>query len=423
MKRILYKILKLLAAAIIKKYRPLVIGITGSVGKTSTKEAIYTLLKRQYKVRKNIKNYNNEIGVPLTIIGSETGNYNLWRWLKIFIKALSLIINKDVEYPEVLVLEMGADKVGDIGYLVDFVPCDIGIVTAISEVHLEFFGSLENITKEKQKIVSHLKNSHLAVLNADDPNVLNMRSVITAKILTFGFNQPADFQASDIKISMKNNQVGTSFKLKTQGKLLPVFLVNALGAMQVKAALAAITVASYLKINLLDAVEDLQAYQSPPGRTKLIKGIKKTLIIDDTYNSSPLAARAALDILNEVKITPPERKIAVFGEMLELGSYTEQAHQEVGQKAAAIKVDMLVAVGEKARDILRGAIKAGLSEDKTFYFADNHAAGLFVQDKLKEGDLILIKGSQNARMEQITKELMAEPLMAEQLLVRQGPGW
>jgi len=156
MKKILFKMLKILATKILKKYRPLVIGITGSVGKTSTKEAIYALLRGHFKVRRNIKNYNNEIGVPLTIIGVETGNKNIFKWISIFFKALELIIVKDKEYPEMLVLEMGADKQGDIKYLVTLVPCDISVVTAISRVHYEFFKSLESIIEEKGEIVKQI---------------------------------------------------------------------------------------------------------------------------------------------------------------------------------------------------------------------------------------------------------------------------
>ena len=175
--------------------------------------------------------------------------------------------------------------------------------------------------------------------------------------------------------------------------------------------------------NLLEAINGLDDYRPPKGRTNLIAGIKNTLLIDDTYNASPPSTLAALDVLHEFPLAGEGRKIAVFGEMLELGSYTEEGHQQVGKRAAEINADMLVTVGEKTRDILRGAASAGLSEDKTFYFDNNHDAGIFVQNKLKEGDLVLIKGSQGARMEQITKELMAEPLKAGELLVRQSEEW
>ena|SRR3989339_365580 len=423
MKNLLFLILKYQTRLILKKYRPLVIGITGSVGKTSTKEAIFAVLRRKFNVRENHKNYNNEVGLPLTVIGAATGNKSVFKWLNVFINACRLIIKKDSAYPKMLVLEMGADKTGDIEYLTGMAPCDIGVVTAVSKVHLEFFGSLENVIREKQKIVTHLKESHLAVLNADDPNVLGMRTLTKAKVKTFGFSESADFRATDIRLSQKGGQFGTSFKLHTNGTVLPVFLTNALGPAQVEAALAALAVASSFGINLVEIVEDLSKFKAPPGRTNLLKGIKNTMLIDDSYNASPASSLVALEILKDLPGPPINKKIAVFGEMLELGSYTETGHLEVGQKAAMAGVDLLVGVGEKARDIIRGAIQAGLAEDKTFYFDNNHDAGIFVQNKIKEGDLVLIKGSQGARMEQIVKELMAEPLKAEDLLVRQTAEW
>ncbi|HLC64079.1 MAG TPA: cyanophycin synthetase, partial [Patescibacteria group bacterium] len=172
---------------------------------------------------------------------------------------------------------------------------------------------------------------------------------------------------------------------------------------------------------LLETVDDLAKYRPPQGRTNLIPGIKHTYLIDDSYNSSPAAAKAALEVLDQFPVEG--RKIAVFGKMLELGSYQEEGHREVGKKAAEVNLAMLVAVGEMSRDIIRGAVEAGLPEERTFYFDNNHQAGIFVQNKLKENDLILIKGSQGARMEQIVKELMAEPLKARDLLVRQSDKW
>ena len=423
MKNLLFLILKYQTRLVLKKYRPLVIGITGSVGKTSTKEAIFAVLRGKFNVRENHKNYNNEVGLPLTVIGAATGNKSVFKWLNVFINACRLIIKKDSAYPKMLVLEMGADKTGDIEHLTGMAPCDIGVVTAVSKVHLEFFGSLENVIREKQKIVTHLKESHLAVLNSDDPNVLGMRTLTKAKVKTFGFSESADFRATDIRLSQKGGQFGTSFKLHANGTVLPVFLTNALGPAQVEAALAALAVASSFGINLVEIVEDLSKFKAPPGRTNLLKGIKNTMLIDDSYNASPASSLVALEILKDLPGPPINKKIAVFGEMLELGSYTETGHLEVGQKAAMAGVDLLVGVGEKARDIIRGAIQAGLAEDKTFYFDNNHDAGIFVQNKIKEGDLVLIKGSQGARMEQIVKELMAEPLKAEDLLVRQTAEW
>jgi len=423
MRKLLYYILKSFSIKIIKKYRPFVIGITGSVGKTSAKEAIYTVIRKNYRSRKNEKNYNNEIGVPLSIIGQETGGKSPIKWLKVFLSALRLIYRKDKDYPEMLVLEMAADKPGDIDYLTNFVPCDLGVLTAVSPVHLEFFGTMENIFLEKSKIITKLTDAHIAALNGDDSQIKELKNQTSARTLTYGFLEGNDFQATEVKVNSKDGAVGMSFKLKYAGKVIPVFLPNILGQPQVASCLSAIAVGVALNINILEIIDDLRSYQAPKGRTNLIKGIKNTLLIDDSYNASPVSCLAALEILAAIPLLANAKRVAVFGEMLELGSYTETGHREVGEMAAQLGIDLLVCVKEKSRDIIRGAIGAGLQEEKTFYFDNNHDAGIFVQDKIHQGDLILIKGSQGSRMEQITKELMAEPLKANELLVRQSAEW
>src|SRR3989344_309382 len=424
MKKLLYYILKVLSHKVIRKYRPLTIAITGSFGKTSAKEAIGAVLKNQGRVKKSEGNYNNEIGVPLTILGEKTAGRSIFGWLNIFRRGLALLSRKDNDYPNILILEMGAEKPGDIRYLTKIAPLDIGVITGIGPVHLEFFGSLEKIIEEKISLVAHPSDdTKIPIINADDENLVRAKSRLKGRLFSYGFNEGADYQSGDFKITQKNGVWGTLFKLQTDGKTIPVFLPQSFGRQQVYAALAALTLAGAIYNNLLEAIGNLDDYRPPKGRTNLIAGIKNTLLIDDTYNASPPSTLAALDVLHEFPLAGEGRKIAVFGEMLELGSYTEEGHQQVGKRAAEINADMLVTVGEKTRDILRGAASAGLSEDKTFYFDNNHDAGIFVQNKLKEGDLVLIKGSQGARMEQIVKELMAEPLKASELLVRQSEEW
>jgi len=422
MKKLLRYILRVLAKRIVGKYRPFVIGITGSVGKTSTKEAIFAVLKNHYRVRKNAENYNNEIGVPLAIIDEKTGGKSFIQWLKIFSKALNIIGDKPESFPAMLVLEYGADKMGDIEYLMKVAMCDIGVLTAVTPSHLEFFGSLENVFEEKSKIVTKLTNAHISVLNGDDPKIRALKEKTSARVLTYGFLAGNDFQAVDVKVSHEQDKSGMRFKLKYDGKTVPVFL-PVLGRPQISSCLAAIALSSVFNIPIFDALADLQNYQAPPGRTNLLSGIKNCRLIDDSYNSSPASCLAALEILSEIGVLSGAKRVAVLGDMLELGSYTEQGHRQVGEQAARSGVDLLVAVGERSRDILRGAVAAGLPEEKTVHFDNNYDAGIFVQEKIHSGDLILIKGSQGARMEQIVKELMAQPLRAKELLVRQSDFW
>jgi UDP-N-acetylmuramoyl-tripeptide--D-alanyl-D-alanine ligase len=420
--------LRLLAKWVLKKYKPQVIGITGSVGKTSTKEAVYTVLSSKWRVWKNIKNYNNELGVPLSILGVESGYKNPFTWLVVFFKALSMLVFRKKDYPELLVLEMGADKPGDIRYLTKLAPCHVGVITAIGHVHEEFFGSLEKIIREKQVIVSHLKKDDYAVLNADDALVMQASEKTRGKIITFGFSDQAEVRAVELDVSAGPSadpwvdvQInGLSFKLLYKGSTVPVFLPSVLGEHQVYSALAAAAVGLSLGMNAVDISGALRKYHSPAGRMNLIPGIKHTSIIDDTYNASPMATKAALRVLDKIKVSG--RKFVALGDMLELGEYTEAGHREVG--AAVVHVaDFLITVGAKARFIADEAKKQGMPEEGVHSFDNIFEAGKFIQEELRAGDIVLIKGSQGARMERVVKELMAEPLEAEKLLVRQGTEW
>ena len=424
MKKIVQTILRFFAKQVLKKYQPEIIGITDSVGKTSTKEAVFSVLANKFEVRENIKNYNNEIGLPLSILGLESGKKSVFKWLAVSLKALKLILVKDKDYPKILVLEMGADHPGDIKYLVDFVPCKVGIVTRVAPVHIEFFENLDAIAKEKGILIKHLTEDGLAVLNFDDERVKKMKGRTKAKVLSFGFNEGADVRATEAVLSGQGADLkGMSFKLLYQGNAVPVFLPGVLGNHQIYAALAAAAVGIYYKLNLIDIIEALKNYQSPRGRMNLIKGIKDSLIIDDTYNASPDATIAALETLSKIRLSEESRKFAVLSDMLELGEYTEEGHYNVGKRAAELRIDYLVTVGERAKNIAKGALENGLSEDQIFSFSNTEEAGKFLQEKLGESDLLLVKGSQGMRMEKVVKELMTEPLKACDLLVRQDPEW
>ncbi|MDD4607092.1 MAG: UDP-N-acetylmuramoyl-tripeptide--D-alanyl-D-alanine ligase [Patescibacteria group bacterium] len=430
MNKLVKYILKILTRGVVKKHHPLVIGITGSVGKTSTKEAVFTVLNSKFNVRKSEKNYNNEFGLPFTILGTDAPGKSILAWLKILFKAISLNLIKCSTFPEILVLEMAADHPGDIAYLLSICKPQISIVTTVAPVHLEYFKTIEKVAREKRRIIEILDKKGLAILNADDEHVFSFREKTQAQILTYGFSDISDIKAEEITIrqeldhgsqELENVVGGISFKLTYRGSVVPVFLPGVLGRHQIYSILAAAAVGIYRDMNLVEISEALRNYQSPPGRMKLIEGIKHTYIIDDTYNSSPRSVKAGLETLSE--LTVQARKIAVLGDMLELGSFTEEGHRDVGRVVAISHVDILVTVGEKSNDTILGAKKAGMAEENLFHFDKTEEAGRFLQDKIKEGDLILIKGSQGMRMEKIVKELMAEPLRAEELLVRQGEKW
>ena len=420
LKKTLCFILKILAQITLWRYKPMIVGVTGSVGKTSTKEVIYAVLKEKYNVRRNIKNYNNEIGVPLTILGQETGGSSSWRWLQVFLVGLfEIFYTKD--YPEVLVLEMGADRLGDIAYLTSFVKCDVGVVTAIGEipVHVEFFQTVDQVAREKANILRCLEKDGWAVLNFDDERVKMMARRTQGKIFSYGFSEKSNLRVVNLEQHLENlSEAGISFKVDYQGSNVPLRLKNVYAKHQIYSVLAGMAVGLIFKMNLIEITEALKNYEPPIGRLHLIGGIKNSWIIDDTYNSSPSSTLGALELLALM----PGRKIAVIGDMLELGSFTEEAHRKAGAKVAQV-AEILLAVGERAIFLADEAKKRGMPKEKVFHFASAQEAGRQLQDLMEEGDMVLVKGSQGIRMEKVVKEIMAEPQRAKELLVRQDESW
>jgi len=428
MRKLIQLKLKILSKLILKKYKPKIIGITGSVGKTSAKEAVYTVLKTKFNVRRNTKNYNNEIGLPLTIIGSDSPGKSIFGWLGVFFKALGLILFKDKNYPKILVLEMGVDRPGDMKYLMGIAKGDIGIVTLISHSHEEFFEDVKEIQKEKGLLVENLKPGGWAILNFDDELTRELAGKSKVKVLSYGFKEGAMLRAQELVFSFEktkevDNLLGLSFKLTYNGSFIPVLLPQVIGYNSIYAALVAAAVGLTMEMNLVEISKAMREFDSPNGRMNLIDGIKHTLIIDDTYNSSPISVMSALDIVSKIPIAKGARRFAVLGDMLELGKYSEEGHREVGRYAAKARVDKLITVGERARDIARSAEEAGMARDNIFEYTDVAEAGRFIQQRIEQGDLILVKGSQGMRLEKIVKEIMAEPLRAKELLVRQEEEW
>lgn len=417
LKKIVQYILKILAKLVLARFKPTIIGITGSVGKTGTKEAIYTVLSSKFKVRRNVKSYNTEIGVPLTILGLETARKSFLGWLKNFLKALGVILF-GFHYPKILILEMGASKPGDIEYLLGVVCPKIGIVTAVAPTHLEFFGQVEKVAQEKERLIKALPKNGAAILNFDDEKVFAMKTSTQAEIMTFGFSQGVDVRASGLEFRTDAEGLipiqGISFKVNYEGSSVPVRLSGVLGKQQVYTILPAIAVGLKFNMNLVEISESLSKYKAPQGRMNIIGGVKLSLIIDDTYNSSPVSSLAALESQELIE----GRKIVVLGDMLELGVYTEEGHRRVGRKAVQV-AELLFTVGERAKFIADEARICGFEHDKIFEFSRAENAQKPLQAKIKKGDIILVKGSRSMHMEKIVKEIMAEPEKAEKLLVQE----
>ena len=430
MKGIFQRILAILARATLWKYNPIVVGITGSVGKTSAKEAIFAVLKSKYRVRRSEKNYNTEIGVPLAILGIHHYGRNPLAWFSALIRVAIRILIRDQNFLEILVLEMGADRPGDIGYLVALAPPQVGVITAIGDipVHVEFFDGPKTLVLEKSNLIKALPSDGHAVLNYDDEATRGIKSETQARVFSYGFNQDALVRITNYEMRVNvggSERPGIAFKIEHGGSVVPMRLTGAFGKPQAGAAAAAVCLGLIFNMNLVEIAEALRSYESPPGRMKLLRGVKRTLILDDTYNASPSATLAAMEVLDEF---PSGRRIAVLGDMLELGEYTETAHRAIGEKVAAV-ADFFIAVGERMKFALDEAMRKKnesqkkLNNSQTMWFARSDDVGKKLEELLEPGDVVLIKGSQGMRMEYVVKEIMAEPLRAGELLVRQEPEW
>ena len=427
MKSILQKILATLARETIRRYKPIIIGITGSVGKTSTREAVFAVLSKKYRVRQAEKNYNNEIGFPLATLGISHHGRNVFAWIFVLIRTLIRMIFRNQPYPEILVLEYGIDRPGDMDYLLSIAKPHIAIVTAIGDipVHVEFFKDPQELIAEKAKLVRALPGDGTTILSHDDFAVYGMKDKTKARVIAFGTEEHADVKIMNQELRSKkdengnNEPNGISFKIEHKGNVVPVRLHDTFGTPQVYAAAAAAAAGIALGLNLVEISEALAQFNPPPGRLRLLKGIKSSLILDDTYNAAPESMRLALDTLNAL---PGERKIAVLGDMLEIGIYSEQAHRAVGDQAAKF-VDLLFCIGPRAKFIAEDARMCGMGHEKVLLFDNSESAGQALDPLIREGDLILVKGSQSMRMEKAVEEIMAHPEKAAELLVRQDAHW
>ncbi len=425
-KSILQKILAVLAKAMIRKYKPIIIGITGSVGKTSAKEAIFAVLKKKYRVRRAEKNLNTEIGLPLAILDAKYHHRNISKWCIELVKIFRKVIF-NFDYPDILILEYGVDHPGDMDYLLSIAKPKIAVVTAIGDipVHVEFFKDPDELVAEKAKLVAILPRDGYAILNHDDPTVFDMRKKTQATVMTHGADKDADVKITNYKLQTSKDEKlgdvpdGINFKVEHEGDVVPFRIHNVFGLPHVYATSAATAVGLVLNMNLVEISQAIEGYIPPPGRLRLLKGIKNSLILDDTYNAAPESMRAALDTLHAL---PGQRKIAIFGDMLEIGKYSEQAHRAMGDQAAGF-VDLLFCIGPRAKFIADEAVNRNLNPAHIFRYENSESAGRALNPLIKEGDLILVKGSQALRMEKVVEEIMAHPEESPKLLVRQDDYW
>ena len=360
-----------------RRLNPRVIGVTGSVGKTTTKELIAAVLGTRYRTFKTEGNYNNEIGLPLMLL-------------------------KLTEAHERAVLEMGFYQLGEIRFLCDLARPHVGVVNNVYAVHLERAGTIENIARGKAELVEALPPAPegVAVLNYDDPLVRAMSSRTRARVVTYGLDPAADVWADSIE---SLGLAGIHFHLHYRRETLHV-RVPLRGRHAVHTALRAVAVGLVEGLTWQEIVEGLQAIGATQLRLVAVTGPNGSLILDDTYNASPESVVAALNLLNDLE----GRRVAVLGDMLELGSYEERGHRLVGRRAGDV-VDLLVTVGPRARMIAEEARGAGLAPEAVIELDDSAQALDLLRRVIQPGDVVLLKGSRGVRLDVIVPALEVRP--------------
>lgn len=369
--------LQALAASYRQRFAAVVVGVTGSTGKTGTKDLIAGVLSSRFPVLKTRGNHNNEIGLPLTLL--ELGQEH-----------------------RAVVLEMAMRGPGEISSLCRIARPVMGVITNIGKTHLELLGSQEAIAKAKGELIEALPDDGWAILNGDDPWQLEIGRRATCRVLYYGTSEACQIRCRELVL---RGLQGSNFILETPSGGAGCHLPFP-GRHNVLNSLAAAAVGECLGLSPEEITRGLAAAEMTGMRLEVKRGWRGCLIIDDTYNASPDSVKAALELL--VQEHPPGRTVALLGDMYELGSESLSGHREVGRTAADLGVDLLLTIGGLAREIAAGAGGGGLPPERVRHFENKGAVVDFLKGYLTEGDLLLVKGSRGMKMEEITSALTQE---------------
>ena len=346
-----------------------IVGITGSVGKTTAKEMVAQALSAQFRVLKTAGNQNSQVGVPITVCG----------------------LRKD---HTAAVVEMGVSMPGEMAHIAGVVKPTCAVMTNIGVSHIEFMKTRENILAEKARIADYLPPDGALFVNGDDDLLPTLKETMGSRVVTFGLGPTCDWRAFGLNEADK----GTFFTCQSPAGERTELFVPAAGEHNVRNALCAMAVARYLGVPAGDVVRAISAYKAPAMRQQMVEA-NGLLIIDDSYNASPDSMRSAIDVLSTRPVTG--KRAAVLADMLELGDYSQQGHYQVGQYAKERGVELLVAVGPLSREIA-----AGYGEGAR-WFATNQEAAAFLRDALRPGDAVLVKGSRGMKTDEIVAALSA----------------
>jgi UDP-N-acetylmuramoyl-tripeptide--D-alanyl-D-alanine ligase len=408
--KFVYWLLAKYARKVINLHRPFVIAVTGSVGKSSTKEAIFQVLHDNFgsEVRKNYGNLNAEIGIPLTILGYDRVPSKIL-WPVFLILAYFRTFQK--KYPKYIVLEMGVEHPGDLQYFSTIVKPDIGVITAISAVHSANFGGIEGLVKEKLSMINIVKDHGKVIINNDLVSLGSLEND-SKEIITIGVDSKmSTYRAESINLGLD----GTDYRIITTGQKIAI-KTSLIGKQFVYAQLIAFAIGQIFDIQSLKIKQSLEKIKPINGRLRLIEGKNGITILDDTYNADPLGVKAALDVLSLIKYSG--RKVVIIGNMNELGKMEKEKHEEIATYAKG-KCDLAIFAGPNAKLMAKS-----FGDSSVLSYDSRKTLENDLEKIIKPKDLILVKASQNKNyFEEITKKIMLKPDLAPDLLVRQGSFW
>lgn len=369
-----HRALRDLAAAVRRRWRGTAVGITGSMGKTTTKEFVSQMLEPAFRVRRSPGNYNNLYGLPLAVFGLEQGD-------------------------QVGVFEMGMSAPGEIAEMCRIVSPSVGVITNVAPVHLEFFGSLEGIARAKGELAEALPHGGVLVYNSQSPGLGRIAARFGGRRISFGFDAGADFRADQIEITGPEQ---TRFRLRWGGAER-IATIPLAGAHYVMNALPAVALGDLYGLGPDAIAGALGRLQPASMRGRMLRFAEGFSVIDDSYNSNPEALRSMIDVLS--RLPSFRRRILVAGPMLELGSASAALHYECGVSAAQAGLDAVIGVGGDSREIVRAALEHGMGDCRARFVEGTGEAAALLGRELRRGDLVLIKGSRGARMEAVVESL------------------
>jgi UDP-N-acetylmuramoyl-tripeptide--D-alanyl-D-alanine ligase len=410
-KKLIQFLLESRTKAYLQKHKPKVVVVAGSVGKTSTKMAIATVLGEAYRVRLHEGNHNTHLSVPLAVMGVEypSNIRSIKEWWTVF-GAINLRINQPDD-AEVIVQELGADSPGDLKAFKYLQP-DVAVITAVSPEHMEFFKTMDAVAKEELSVA---KWSKLTVINRDDIDEGYAKFAETTNIDTYGIGEKAEYRVVIEPASPLEGRIG--HLITPEWGEVPINL-QLVGDHSLKAAAAAAAVGAKMGLSSQQVAIGVSKIVPTKGRMQVLRGLDETTIIDDTYNSSPLAAEAALKTLYAIE--SPQR-IALLGSMNELGETSQEAHRKIGELCVPDKLSWVVTIGDDANNYLAPAAQKKGCQVRTFKTPND--AGTFIHGVLQPGTVVLAKGSQNGVYAEEAVKIFLHSTEDEDKLVRQTPDW